>query len=64
MPPDIAAQLRDAIRQSGKTALQLAKESGIPQPTISRFLNGADMRLSRAAKIAEVLRIELRTVKK
>jgi len=59
MEKDIADKLRDAIRSSGETALALAKKTGVPQSTISRFLHGTDMRLSRASKIAKYLELDL-----
>ena len=63
MPKHIAAILREAIASSGKSANEIAKATGVPQPTITRFLAGADMRLSRAEKIADYLRLELRKKK-
>ena len=33
-------QLRDAVRQSEKTQYQVAKETGILQSTLSRFVRG------------------------
>ncbi|HUE71011.1 MAG TPA: helix-turn-helix transcriptional regulator [Pirellulaceae bacterium] len=39
----ISDQLRAAIRNSGKSATALAKESGVPQPMITRFLNGQQL---------------------
>lgn len=60
MSRDIAEKLRDAIRQSGLSANELAKRSGVPQTTISRFLSGKDLGIHRAAKLAKVLGLELR----
>lgn len=60
MPKDLADALRDAIRKSGMTALELAQKTGVPQPTITRFLHGRDMRLSRAQKLAAYFGLELR----
>lgn len=51
--------LRQAIRDSGLSAMRLAELTGVPQPTISRFLSGADMRLSRAMTLADYLGLEL-----
>ncbi len=36
-----AEHLRQAMAESGLTQLDLAQRSGIPQPTISRYLRGA-----------------------
>lgn len=60
MSKRIADALRDAIRKSGLSAHKLAKETGVPQPTITRFLAGADMKLVTAEKIAAYLGLELK----
>lgn len=60
MPKDIADKLRDAIRQCGQSAHALEKATGVPHPTITRFLAGADMRMSRASKLAAYLGLELK----
>jgi predicted transcriptional regulator len=60
MLKDIADELRKAIRDCGESARTLEKETGVPHPTITRFLAGADMRISRAAKIAAYLGMELK----
>jgi hypothetical protein len=60
MSKSLAEPLRAAIRTGGQTAVELAKATGVPQPTITRFLNGADMRLSRAEKLADYFNLELR----
>jgi predicted transcriptional regulator len=59
----MASALRDGITKSGKSANEIARATGVPQPTITRFLAGADMRLSRAQKIADYLGLELRPKK-
>ena len=64
MPNDIAEQLRTAIRTCGHSARMLEKHTGVPHPTITRFLAGADMRISRAAKIAEFLGLDLKLRRK
>jgi hypothetical protein len=43
--------------------MELARQTGVPQPTITRFLAGADMRMSTAAKIAAFLGVSLHTKK-
>lgn len=60
MSKEMAETLRAAIVNSGKSANEIAKETGVPQPTITRFLAGADMRVSRASKIAAYLGLELK----
>ena len=63
MSKDVAESLRRAILNSGLSANQLAKKAGVPQTTISRFLRGKDMGVHRAAKIAAVLGMELKSKK-
>lgn len=60
MSKKLAEILRHAIVNSGQSASQIARATGVPQPTITRFLAGADMRLSRAEKIAAYLNLELK----
>lgn len=60
MSKELAEILRGAIRKSGLSANQLAKETGVDQTTISRFLRGKDMGLERASKIAAYLGLELK----
>ena len=57
---EVSNQLRTAIRKSGKSANVLAKESGIPQPTITRFLAGGEMRSNTIDKLAAYFGLELR----
>jgi predicted transcriptional regulator len=59
MAPAIDDTLRKAIKTCGLSANELARETGVPQPTITRFLAGADMRISTAAKIATYLELVL-----
>jgi len=61
MSRDIADELRKAITDSGHSANHIAKEAGVDQTLISRFLRGKDMGIARAAKIAAFLGLELRT---
>lgn len=63
MSKDIAEQLRKAIAESGHSANHIAKETGIDQTLISRFLRGKDMGMARAAKIAAFLGLELKKTK-
>lgn len=60
-PETIVDQLRAAIRASGLTSYRLGKEAKVGQPIIDRFLNGERMpRLDTAARLAAVLRLELK----
>lgn len=61
----IDVELRKAVIDSGVTGYRLAIETGIPQSTISRFINEeADLSLTKAAKIADFLQLELRQIPK
>ena len=56
----IDAQLLAAIEDSGMTAYAIAKRAGTTQAVLRRFMLGQrDLRLETAAKIAEVLGLEL-----
>ena len=56
----ISDELRNAIRKSGKSLTMLAKESGVPQPMLTRFMNGQDLRLATADKLCSYFGLELR----
>lgn len=60
MPKDIADKLRDAITKSGESNLAIAKATGVPVSRIWDFMNGGDMRLKNASKIASYLGLELK----
>lgn len=48
----LAEIIRNAIRRSGKSANEIAKATGIPQTTVSRFLRGEEISVGRAGKLA------------
>jgi len=56
----ISDQLRDAIRNSGKSASVMAQECGVPQPTMTRFLAGADTKASAIDRLAAYFGLMLR----
>jgi len=60
MAKELAEMLRDAIRKSGEPLLTIAKATGVGVSSLSEFMNGADMRLANASKIAAYLGLELR----
>lgn len=64
MSKELADTLRNAITRSGESANAIARATGVPQPTITRFLAGADMKLSTAAKLAGYLGLELKVKRK
>lgn len=58
--PDLAGQLRDAIRQSTQSFNQLSIACGVDRGRLSRFVRGErDLTLSAAAKLCEVLGLSL-----
>ena len=53
-------QIRAAFDESGMTVYRLAKDSGVPQPVVSRFINGKrGITLATASKLVAVLGLEL-----
>ena len=60
IPRSLSASLKKAIRQSAKTSYQLAKEAGVSQIMVSRFVPGKrDIRLATADRLAHVLGLKL-----
>ena len=57
----IVAQLKSAVKESGMTHYRIAKDAGIRQNMLDRFMTGErDLRFETAAKIAEALGLQLR----
>lgn len=57
----MAAQLKKAIQDSGKSVNAIAVESGIPQPVLHRFVKGdRDLTLTTAEKLLRYFSFELR----
>ena len=62
---DIEMQLREAIQGSGMSCYEIAKRAGVTNSQLSLFINGRrSLTLTSAAKIARVLGLELRPVRK
>jgi len=60
---DIQEQLRQAILTAPFLPATLARESGVSEAVISRFVNGnRSVTMGTAAKLAKVLGLELRPV--
>jgi plasmid maintenance system antidote protein VapI len=55
LPMSLSSELREKIRETGLSANELARQSGVPQPTITRFLNGQDIMLTTVEKLADSL---------
>jgi len=60
----LADVLRQAMIEDGRTLYELAKEATLETDQLYRFRDGADLRLSTASKLAEVLGLELRPKKR
>jgi transcriptional regulator with XRE-family HTH domain len=59
--PKLVLQIRQAIRDDGRSLNQLAKAAGLDAGRLSRFLRGErDITLGAGCRLAEVLGIELR----
>lgn len=59
MPTDLTTQLRAAIAKDGRSAYQLARDSGVAQQIITRFMRGKrDVTLATAAKLAQALGVK------
>ncbi|MCA9120999.1 MAG: helix-turn-helix transcriptional regulator [Planctomycetaceae bacterium] len=57
----LAEQIRQAIIDSGITQYRIAKDTGISQPLLTRFVNGdRGISLDTADKLIEYLGLELR----
>ncbi len=58
-------QIRMAIKKSGYSIYKLAKESGVSQPVLCRFMNGKrGITLATASKLADTLGLKLILEKK
>jgi plasmid maintenance system antidote protein VapI len=55
----LADVLRKAIENSGKPLTGLARECGVPQPMLTRFMAGYDIRLATAEKLADYFGLKL-----
>jgi DNA-binding phage protein len=59
-PPDLADQLRQAIEGCGKSLNQLAKETGVHQAQLSRFLRRErSLNLNAVVKLCAYLGLRL-----
>ena len=62
---DIETQLRQTARKCGKSMKKLADESGLAYATVHGFVRDEKtITLANAARLAEVLGLELRPVKR
>lgn len=62
---DLAQQLRAAFEKSGLSRFGLARQSGVPYSVVHRFMEAErDVRLGTASKMADVLGVEIRPLRK
>ena len=60
MRANIIDELLKAIANSGVTEYRVAKDSGVPQPVLNRFLRGErGISLQTAAKLCKYLNLHL-----
>ena len=63
-PRGLVDELREAILHCGQTEYRVAKESGVAQPIVNRFLRGErGISLETAAKLCQYLRLHLAPVR-
>lgn len=60
----ISTTLRAALRASKRSRYAIAKEAGLSPINLDRFLNGGDLKLQSADRIAHVLGLKLRSAAK
>src|SRR5437016_2666005 len=59
-PGQLSEALRDALRSSDKSVDQIARDAGVSQVVVSRFLSGElDIRMATADKLAAALGLKL-----
>ena len=64
-PGSLVDELREAIRNCGETEYRVAKESGVPQPVVSRFMREErGVSLETAAKLCQYLGIHLAPIRR
>ena len=60
IPRSLSKSLKNAMKHSSKSSYQLAREAGVSQIMISRFLSGKrDIRLATADRLAHALGLKL-----
>jgi len=64
-PGSLVDELREAIFHCGETEYRVAKESGVAQPILNRFLRGErGISLETAAKVCKYLRLHLAPIRR
>jgi plasmid maintenance system antidote protein VapI len=64
-PSSLVDELREAIVKCGETEYRVAKESGVAQPILNRFLRGErGISLETAAKVCKYLSLHLAPIRR
>jgi DNA-binding Xre family transcriptional regulator len=58
-PDNITTRLRRAIESSDRSRYALAKESGVSESTLCKFMAGGSLRLDSVDRLCDVLELEL-----
>jgi hypothetical protein len=64
MSHEISETIRTAIRNSGKRLVTIAKKTGVAVSALTEFMDGADMHVTSASRIAAYLDLELKPIAK
>jgi len=51
--------LREAIQKSGVSQQQIARDTGIKQPALSKFVNGGSLKLETVAALIDYFGLEV-----
>jgi hypothetical protein len=62
MSHEISETIRTAIQNSGKRLATIAKKTGVAMSALTEFMDGADMHLTSASRIAAYLGLELKPI--
>ncbi len=57
--PRLAERIRREIKARGLTGYRVAKDTGISEPAVGRFLNGKSLTLENAERVLEYLDVEI-----
>jgi hypothetical protein len=60
MSEEMSSTIRSAIQNSGKRLPTIAKKTGVAVSALTEFMDGADLHLTTASKIAAYLGLELK----
>jgi hypothetical protein len=64
MSEEMSSTIRTAIQNSGKRLATIAKKTGVAVSALTEFMDGADIHLTSATRIAAYLDLELKPIAK